>query len=302
MLSSIGRAAVRRSCARASVENKRPIHKVWQLGLFNSSNGRSFLPVSSRVASGPSRFFATATKPAAKPIKRITKPKAKATSTKTTKKPAKKPAKKAAPKKLKPKVKKAKKELTPEEQLAKEVRVLKKQVLTPPKALPSNAWSIIVSEACRPGVRASTSLVEAAARLKQLSIAEREALNHKATQNKTANAAVYKKWVESHTFDEIRAANNARKLLSRKLKRSTKLIQIKDDRQPKHPINQYAYFVKDRMLSGDMKGISNVDALTQFSKEWATVSDAQKKHYLDLAISDKLRYEQEIKTVTQTKA
>jgi hypothetical protein len=94
-----------------------------------------------------------------------------------------------------------------------------------------------------------------------------------------ANEAAYKAWVESHTPDEIRAANLARLSLKRKVgkKGSGKYTPIEDPRIPKRPRGALAVFTKERWASGDLKGIPLVVATKSLKNEWSTLSAAEKK-------------------------
>ena len=103
--------------------------------------------------------------------------------------------------------------------------------------------------------------------------------NHVATQNKQANDAAYKQWVEKHTPEQIRIANTARLRLKRKESKagSQKYSSIEDPRFPKKPLNARAVFTKERWATGDMKGISLVDAAKTINEEWKALSAAEKK-------------------------
>jgi hypothetical protein len=103
--------------------------------------------------------------------------------------------------------------------------------------------------------------------------------NHVANENKLANEAAYRSWVESHTPDQIRAANAARASLKRKIgkKKTKEFAPIEDPRIPKKPVNVLAAFTKERWASGDMKGISVADASKALTNEWKTLPAAEKK-------------------------
>lgn len=112
----------------------------------------------------------------------------------------------------------------------------------------------------------------------------KQQLNHQANENKAANQAAYKKWVESYTPDQIRLANIARKALQRKVpsptgKKSSRrgVVQIHDDRQVKRPQSAYFKFTLDRKASGDFKGIALGDVAKQVTKEWNELSAGEKK-------------------------
>jgi len=103
-----------------------------------------------------------------------------------------------------------------------------------------------------------------------------QAYNHTANQNKAANKLALKKWVESHTPDQIRVANNARKQLKRKLT-ARKYPLIPDDRAPKHPTNAMIYYMKEKHASGDLKGLKISETANLLSQEWKNLSASERK-------------------------
>ena len=108
--------------------------------------------------------------------------------------------------------------------------------------------------------------------------------NHVAVQNKHANEAVYKKFIESHSEEEIRVANSARGRL-RKLKASTKglrgmpsnLFILHDHRHVKKPLSSYIKFSQERFASGDLAGMSTAERGKLVGREWQALSDSEKK-------------------------
>ena len=105
-------------------------------------------------------------------------------------------------------------------------------------------------------------------------------MNHTANQNKSKNEAAYKRWVQSFTPLQIKQANHARDLLRQEAKKNGKktiYAHIKDDRLVKMPQNQYSLFLKDRYDSGDMKGMTIVEAGKLVAREWKDVSPAEKR-------------------------
>ncbi|KAM0283618.1 hypothetical protein ACHAQH_002396 [Verticillium albo-atrum] len=280
MLTAIGRAAAQRLVIRAA-----------------PSTICRALPISSRI---PSRTFTTtqwARLPAKKADDGTDKP-AKKTKTSTTKKAAtKKKAAKPKPKK----VKKVKKEVAPEVKLAQEVRELKKvALLKEPKRLPETVWTIFTAQNIKSG---ETSLGERSRALaeeyKLLDAAETERLKEVAEKNKLANNAAYKAWVESHSPEEINAANNARNVLRRKLNKGkgvTHRYPIRDERLPKRPTTVYNLFFKARWASGDFSG-DVTQATRTIAEEYKQLGEAQRQVYEDLAAADFERYAKEVSSV-----
>ncbi|KAM0332361.1 hypothetical protein ACHAQA_002638 [Verticillium albo-atrum] len=287
MLTAIGRAAAQRLAIRAA-----------------PSTVCRALPIASRI---PSRTFTTtqwARLPAKKAEDGAEKPvkKAKKAATTATKAAPKKAAtKKAAKPKPKPKVKKVKKELTPEAQLAKDVRELKKiALLKEPKKLPETPWTILTSRNIKAG---ETSLGDRSRELSQeyksLDAAESEQLKELAEKNKLANNAAYKAWVESHTPQEIHAANNARNALRRKLnkgKGTTHRFAIRDERLPKRATTAYNLFFKARWASGEFSG-SVPESTRRIADEYKQLSSVEQQVYEDLATADYERYSKEVLNV-----
>ncbi|KAH6678359.1 hypothetical protein B0J14DRAFT_320626 [Halenospora varia] len=297
MLSTIGRAAIRRGAGAGSSTN-RIIQSTWLLQRANSRTGSDSQRDSSFLSIANKRAFATATKTVAKPktTATTTKPKAK-TTTKSTKAKAKKSVKKkAAAKKPAPK-KKVVKQLTEEQKKKAVIRELKKTALKPPKGLGSTPWIVFCGDSLSAdkAVSLKNSMSEIAAKYQSLSPAELEALNHRANENKRANDAALQKWLSGYTPIEIKTANNARNQLSKLLNR--KYSQLTDERLVRAPTNAYVYFVKDRLASGDLKGISAQESLKLIGAEWKQVSASDKKVYQDRAAADSQRYYQEYKTV-----
>jgi hypothetical protein len=182
MLSTIGRAAIRRVVGRGPQSTNSALRSLWHLqytGTFHDPNSSSAL---SKSSSSLGRCYATATKAASKPkatTAKTAKPK-KAVAKKAVKKPVKKLAKKKVVKKLKAKPKgRPKKILTPEEAKKAAARqVVKEQkakALSPPKNLPQTAWTVLASEWAKAHPEGKPSpLIGASAKYKSLSPAELE--------------------------------------------------------------------------------------------------------------------------------
>ncbi|TVY13865.1 Non-histone chromosomal protein 6 [Lachnellula arida] len=306
MLSSIGRAALRRGGAGARyASTNRAALSIWSLQRVNVSRGANEINTKSQLAISFPRSYATVTKTVTKPKTTVTKT---TKTTKTTKaKPktkAKKPVKKPAKKPAKPKAKKAtKKVLTEDQKLRVDVKSLKEKALSPPTAGADTAWSIVLQQEIKQGAGGpgsgglSNSAKNAAAKYKALSPQEKESLNQKASENKAINDIAFKKWVETHTPEQIRDANNARSALKRKLGKHYAYPLITDSRIPKRALSPYMFFIKDRFASGDFKGISVVEASRLIAAEWKSLPAGQRKPFEARSEADTQRYYQEFKTV-----
>jgi hypothetical protein len=103
--------------------------------------------------------------------------------------------------------------------------------------------------------------------------------------NKAENEAAYKRWVDSHTPDQIRLANTARLALKRKGKKTPTggkrsgrgLSPIKDERQVKRPDSGYLKFSADRRASGDFKHITLPESTKLITQEWKELDAGDKK-------------------------
>lgn len=87
---------------------------------------------------------------------------------------------------------------------------------------------------------------------------------------------MFKKWLGTHTPDQIRLANNARTQLKRKYKKHG-LAPIPDSRLPKRPIIARSFFLKDRYATGELKGIPFGDAAKLIAREWTALSASERK-------------------------
>ncbi|KAF2632162.1 hypothetical protein BU25DRAFT_406687 [Macroventuria anomochaeta] len=217
--------------------------------------------------------------------------------TTTTKKAAPKKAKKeAAPKKP---VKKAKKVLTDEEKEKKVISRLRELALREPVSRNSlSAFNVYLAESLK-GLKkqARDELGENATAWKNITPTEHEKWNHLAAERNEARAAEYKAWVESHTPDQIRIANNARNLLRRKLAGKLKgnakpghTQLIVDERQVKRAQTAWSFFFAERQASSDFKSIAIAERAKLIAGEWKALSADEKRRFEDQAAAEKQRY------------
>lgn len=300
MLSSIGRAAIRRggaSASFASTNRAAQIFTLLRVNLFPTANESES---KSRQAVALVRLYATATKTVVKTkTTRSTKAKPKTKAKKPAKKPAKKKkiAKKTKAKKPKKSLRKTKKVLTEDQKKRIQVRVLKEKALTQPKKLPHTAWTVYLAEAMKGAGSITAGATAAAARYKGLAPADLESLKLRGEANKVANEIAHKKWVETYTPEQIKSANNARLMLRRKTGKTHAFPRIHDARLPKLPLHTWGQFSTERQRSGDFKGMPVSEAVKRIALEYKALSMAEKKPYEDRYKEDKQRYLQEYKTV-----
>ena len=109
-----------------------------------------------------------------------------------------------------------------------------------------------------------------------------------ANENKKANERTVRNWVERHTPDEIRRANNSRKQLNRiatnpvRDNSGRKLVgrkvrMIGDSRAVKRPETAYIQFFKERRATGEFSGMSIPDAGRTIGREWRNLSASDAK-------------------------
>ncbi|KAK3056852.1 hypothetical protein LTS18_011604, partial [Coniosporium uncinatum] len=228
------------------------------------------------------------------------KPKKNGSAAKKAKKPA---AKKPAPNKKVPSERQV--QLAAKKKQREELKLLKEQALVEPKKKPETAYIIFNAEQASPGMRIAQNAKERAEKYRELTPSEREHYNHLANENKAANATAYEAWVSSHTPEQIRLANNARRRLKQLLpltksgsQRSGKgLTLIQDARQVKRPASSFSIFHGERYRSEDMKGIALAEVAKLTSGEYKALSESERKKYIDLAAEDRARYTREYKDV-----
>ncbi|EFQ26395.1 HMG box protein [Colletotrichum graminicola] len=286
MLTAIGQAAKQRLFLRAAPLvglRAQPVVRAARRGFSTSQWAR--IPAAKASSTTAKTKKSTEAKDGAAPKKKAT------AKTKTKEKAATKPKKEK-----KPVLKKPVKVLTPEEKQKLDVKKWKKLALLPdPKRLPTNKWLVYTAEATK-DVKSSTEMMmrvkESGELFKNLSSYELQRLQEKADENKLVNNATYKAWVESHTPQDIAAANRARLRLRKASGRLTP-APIRDDRLPTQPVTPYALFIKARWASGDYAGSLVPEVSSRISKEWRDLSESEKGAYRDLSKADRERYERD---------
>lgn len=193
--------------------------------------------------------------------------------------------------------------MTTEEKERALLRKLRTEALKQPRFLPETAWLVLHAESAKNNPEkggASQTIKSAAERYKSLTPAEMEVrhdslssmlyftdkctqhYNHIANGNKAKNEVAYKEWVESHTPEQIRIANSARRNLKRRLQKSGKttthgLSLIHDERLARAPAGQYILFTKERYNTGDFKHLKLVDAVKLIADEWKALSASERQ-------------------------
>ncbi|CAK7222882.1 hypothetical protein SCUCBS95973_004987 [Sporothrix curviconia] len=196
-----------------------------------------------------------------------------------------------------------KKALTPEEKTKLQVRELKKvALLKEPAKLPEHPWILFIAENTKgtktgDGVKANLGKImpELSQAFKALSPLELQRLRDTADQNRAANAAEHKAWVESHTAAQVADANRARTQLNRIAKTKHRVIQ--DARLPKRPTSSFSLFTKERWATGQFSGHPLADAARTLAAEWKSLPQNQRQHYDDLAKTESEQYSKEMENI-----
>lgn len=281
-----------------------------------------------RTTSSPRRKDTVKSTDAADPKVNKAKPKAKAVPTAKTQAKTKPKAKSKGKSKAKPKPKpKSKPKKISKSHIRGRPRMTEKQLearkatntrlkiaelkakalLTRPKILPASAFSVILVEECKVQPSVGQGARNASVRYKAITPEQLEVLkkssyadiaytwtnisqhyNHIANQNKSANEAAHKKWIESHTPLEIAEANLARSQLRNKYNK--RIPVLRDERLVSGRLNPYIIFTKERMTNEDFKNIPCPDRARLIGKEWKNLSEAEKKVRFFLRQCSQLSY------------
>lgn len=308
MLSSIGRAAIRRVVTRGSTTSTRALlnqrQRETSLSPFVVQVLRRSYVAASSTTVGSKKAKATSTKSA---------PKRASSKKRTSKKPVAKKTRKIKPKtkaKAKPKVKKLRKPVSEKSRARKEAsaRLLLRKGLyeqaligKEPKKAPSNIWSLYISSQLPKKLDGTLAdhIKAISEQYKNLSLEEKETLEKQASQNKLTNANEHKQWVEGQSPATIKTANDARKKLRKLLSKnkSYQYTKISDARQPLKPTSEFGYYVRRRFAAGEEMNMSAAEVVKQCARDWKTLSEDERQVYHDLHAVERERYIQEFRTV-----
>ncbi|KAI1759734.1 hypothetical protein GGR53DRAFT_512577 [Hypoxylon sp. FL1150] len=294
MLSSIGRAAVKRLVSTTTTTSLRRIAVPCFAVNAPKSNHAFIRSFATPGRPKGSAKRTTAKKPAKKPVVKQTKSdKSNKSNTSNKSKTTPEPKTRKFSRKQKP--------LSPEKQAILEKRELKKTALfTEPKGLPNTPWTVFVAEETKDKSTSAatlrTRMPQLAETYRNLPASELHRMTAVGEQNKATYAAAYKEWVESHTTTEIRAAMKARQLLKRKYNYPVRSLKpIHDDRIPKQPLNAFSLFTKARWASGDHAHLASVPAAAkEIAKEWKNLPETERQAYADLSKANTEQYKKEV--------
>lgn len=105
-----------------------------------------------------------------------------------------------------------------------------------------------------------------------------------------ASTAEFKRWVESHSIEEIKIANSARRALRKRTDHKlakTATRNIEDERLPKKGLTAYLAFSSARQHSGDFKNIALTDRAKLIAEEWKALDAEEKEVSLQLVSREK---------------
>ncbi|EEA20606.1 hypothetical protein TMatcc_000600 [Talaromyces marneffei ATCC 18224] len=221
-------------------------------------------------------------------------------------KPKKKAAKKRKPKKKVKKVRKLSEDALEKRRKQRQEQKVKDTIKSliaeslkkeEPKLRSPIAWNLFVSEKLKGVDREarSSALRDIAAQYRELPEYQREILNQEASKLSKENEAKLKEWVHSYSPLRIKQANAARKLLPKYMAKHEKspiikLSAIRDDRQVKRPVSAFLWFFKERVATGEYRGLPVTEISERVKAEWVNTSDSEKQLYLTKAEEDRQRY------------
>ncbi|KAF8534760.1 hypothetical protein BDD12DRAFT_858900 [Trichophaea hybrida] len=214
--------------------------------------------------------------------------------------------KKAAPKKKKPAAKKpktltdaqkeAKRAKAKEEKLKLLKQEMLKDALKPPYKKPElniSSYSLFLSQNMTgkntKDNKETGFTREISKAWATLPDAEKQKLRDIVQVKKDEARVTYRAFIESHTPDEIRKANTARRWLKSRQVRGASCEPLVDHRLPKYPTTAFFHYLNSLRESGEMKGNVREESRAAGHK-WNAMSDEEKKPYLDLAATSKQRY------------
>lgn len=87
-------------------------------------------------------------------------------------------------------------------------------------------------------------------------------------------------------------ANKARIRLNNSFDMKISPERITDLRLPKRPVNAFPKFVAERMES--MPAMRHQEKMKQLAVEWKALPEAERKPYLDFAVSENQKFREEV--------
>ncbi|KAF3905467.1 hypothetical protein ABW20_dc0106068 [Dactylellina cionopaga] len=130
---------------------------------------------------------------------------------------------------------------------------------------------------------------------KALSEAEKQVWKDKAAAETVKKLAHYDQWIAKQNPADLQVANRARvRIADYRAKHNTLGYGLRhkfsDPRMVKRALTAYMYFSKETMHKAEWVGLRQAEKLKKTGELWRTISDAEKKKYVDLATRDRNRY------------
>lgn len=121
-----------------------------------------------------------------------------------------------------------------------------------------------------------------------------QALTQEATKLTKENEIKMREWVHSYSPLRIKQANAARKFLPKYMAKHEKapiikLNAIHDDRQVKRPVSAFLWFFKERVATGEYRGLPVTEISERVKAEWLNTSDSEKQVCISQMINLSLR-------------
>ncbi|KAL1306811.1 hypothetical protein AAFC00_005468 [Neodothiora populina] len=129
---------------------------------------------------------------------------------------------------------------------------------------------------------------------KAMSPAELERYQSQADEIGKKKKQQYQEWVQSHTPDQIRLANIARRKLRLLTGSNKKYHHIQDDRHVNAPMNSFMLYLRDQSAAGD--GFPP-EKMKEWAEKWRSLSDSERQKYADQSLEERERYKREYERV-----
>ncbi|KAI9728676.1 MAG: hypothetical protein M1828_002782 [Chrysothrix sp. TS-e1954] len=227
----------------------------------------------------------TSTTAKAKPKKKTTTTTTKKKTTSTAKR--KPTAKTTAKTTAKPRTKKAPSEHKTMYIRARELKPI--ALLDTPRRLPGSSYTLFASRNSTRGTQVPVQQKEIATKYRQLSTGDRQHLVDESAENRVKNERALHAWIVSHSPEQIRLANEARRKMNslRKASKATStqgvcqaVKLLKDDRKPRRPLTPYFQYMQERKASGDFQGVKITEMTKALGKEWQAMGAQEKERRL----------------------
>ena len=96
-----------------------------------------------------------------------------------------------------------------------------------------------------------------------------------AAENRKANAEAYHNFITSYTPIQIRAANMARRSLTRHTKK--RVPSLHDDRLVKKSVAAQSFFYRDQREAGELEGMSQAEVFARVNQAFRDLPDAERQ-------------------------